>query len=125
MKKIKFMMSCPACGDAHLGIEAKKPTLLTPLVTKAKCDECESVTMLQLTIPRERKASNEIRYDVVKVFASAQLLAKLALAEIAEEEPTPESNGGPTDGLLPPLANLATPSTHEEILEAFNNLPVD
>lgn len=45
MSKVKVIFTCP-CKNTFW-VDFKKPTLITPTITKARCEKCDSVWMIR------------------------------------------------------------------------------
>ena len=95
MKKLRFMTKCPGCQDPHFGVECKKPTMITPTMVRVRCDECESVVLLKVILPKGRTKHNEISFQAVKFSPSEKFLEKLkkeqeAMKPVIPETQTPE-----------------------------------
>ncbi len=91
MKRIEFLGTCPGCGDTHVEIKGKKPTLLVPNIVKAVCDKCESTILYQITIPRDRENKSQVGVRPIRITPSNKLVEILklheALSSVAEAPP--------------------------------------
>lgn len=102
-RNIKFQTQCPGCGDTHLAIECKKPTVLTPVIKQVFCDNCESTVLMQVNLPRNSETPGQISFAPMKIKVSEKLKlrfeAEKALEEAAKDaSPTePVVNHGPVD----------------------------
>jgi hypothetical protein len=91
MKKVNFLATCPGCGDTHVEVSCKKPTFITPVITKSFCDHCESTVLYRIGLPKNRESNRQVSVTPLKITASEKLVAILKAREAAKSEPITEN----------------------------------